>query len=249
MNDDEKTAKNPLGPTGERVMENVRHLREDVRRLSYRELSDRLTKIGRPIATLGLSRIEKGARRVDADDLVALAIALRVSPNRLLLSSSSDRRSETALTPTVDVDEGSAWDWADGKSIAVALLASTEPDGRGLMAAFQDFKQNARPAHEQGGESHSAAKSAADLLDRIQTLAGWMAEYERDRRRGRAEAPAYDYLGEFVERIELAMGRLQADVTELLSDARRLKSETTPAGTPRPEWFDLFVSDEKAAED
>ena len=61
------------------VIENLKQLR-DARRLTYRELADRLAAIGRPIPTLGLSRIEKGTRRVDADDLVALAIALGVNP-------------------------------------------------------------------------------------------------------------------------------------------------------------------------
>jgi hypothetical protein len=40
---------------------------------------------GRPILPSGLSKIEQGQRAVDVDDLVALAIALQVNPNALLL--------------------------------------------------------------------------------------------------------------------------------------------------------------------
>ena len=81
---DDTTARVPLGPVGRYVIENLTQLRE-ARRLTYRELADRLEELGRPIPTLGLSRIEKGTRRVDADDLVALAIALGVNPAALLL--------------------------------------------------------------------------------------------------------------------------------------------------------------------
>ncbi|MEV4708869.1 helix-turn-helix transcriptional regulator [Actinoplanes sp. NPDC049316] len=48
------------------------------RRMPYTELSTRLEAIGRPIPVLGLRRIEKGERRVDVDELAALARALGV---------------------------------------------------------------------------------------------------------------------------------------------------------------------------
>jgi len=54
--------------------------------MSYAELSRRLTEQGRPIAALGLRRIEAGERRVDADDLVALASVLEVDPGKMLAS-------------------------------------------------------------------------------------------------------------------------------------------------------------------
>jgi transcriptional regulator with XRE-family HTH domain len=46
--------------------------------------SDRLTRVGRPILPSGLSKIESGDRRVDVDDLVGIAAALGVMPDRLL---------------------------------------------------------------------------------------------------------------------------------------------------------------------
>jgi transcriptional regulator with XRE-family HTH domain len=76
--------KSDLGPIGINVTHTVRRFRE-ARRLGYAELSRKLADMGRDIPPLGLRRIESGERRVDADDLVALAVALDVSPLALLL--------------------------------------------------------------------------------------------------------------------------------------------------------------------
>jgi transcriptional regulator with XRE-family HTH domain len=63
--------------------------------LSYAQLSRLLTRWGRDIPTLGLRRIEAAERRVDVDDLVALALALEVSPITLLMRP--DAREETGI--------------------------------------------------------------------------------------------------------------------------------------------------------
>ena len=81
--------KSDLGPIGEHVTHTVRKFRK-ARGLSYAELSRRLADMGREIPSLGLRRIESGERRVDADDLVALALALDVTPLALLLPSPDD---------------------------------------------------------------------------------------------------------------------------------------------------------------
>jgi transcriptional regulator with XRE-family HTH domain len=73
-----------LGEVGLRVAANVKSLREDVHHFSVRELSARLADLGRPILPSGITKIEQGLRRVDADDLVALAAALETSPGRLM---------------------------------------------------------------------------------------------------------------------------------------------------------------------
>ncbi len=111
---DERTAKNPLGPTGETVRENVERLRT-ARRLTYKELAERLERNGRPIPVLGLSRIEKGARRVDADDLVALAHALGVNPSALLFPPADDEDESVAVSGAGRHPAAVVWDWADGK--------------------------------------------------------------------------------------------------------------------------------------
>lgn len=126
--------KNPLGPTGEQVRANIKRLREK-RGLSYRELSERLTAAGRPIPTLGLSRIEKGERRVDTDDLMALSIVLGVNPQAFLLPPTIHGESE--VTGAGSVRNESLWDWADGR----LLLRPVLDDG----SAYVDFQTHARP--------------------------------------------------------------------------------------------------------
>ena len=66
--------RNPLGPTGETLQANVIALRER-QNLTYAQLSRKLKAAGRAIPELGLRRIEGGDRRVDVDDLMALAAA------------------------------------------------------------------------------------------------------------------------------------------------------------------------------
>ncbi|WP_201408327.1 helix-turn-helix domain-containing protein [Mycobacterium paraintracellulare] len=80
--------RNPLGPTGETVRENVIALRER-KNLSYAQLSRKLKAAGRAIPELGLRRIEDGERRVDVDDLMALAEALEVWPIALLMPTTT----------------------------------------------------------------------------------------------------------------------------------------------------------------
>lgn len=70
---------NSNGPAGRHASEKVRELRI-MRRLGYAELSRKLKDFGRPIPALGLRRIESGERRIDIDDLIAIALALEVSP-------------------------------------------------------------------------------------------------------------------------------------------------------------------------
>lgn len=74
---------NTIGAAGKNVAANLRRLRED-RRLTTEGLSDVLREAGQPIAATGITKVEKLLRRVDVDDLVALAAALRVTPAQLL---------------------------------------------------------------------------------------------------------------------------------------------------------------------
>lgn len=128
--------KTTLGPTGETLRENVRRLRED-QRLTYVELSDRLSAAGRPIPVLGLRRIERGERRVDADDLVALAVVLGVNPSTLLLPYTVEGDAEVTGAGTVPAR--AAWGWADGLN-PVRLPDDGDPTG-----ALVDFSRAARP--------------------------------------------------------------------------------------------------------
>lgn len=78
-----------LGPTGETVRANIARIRDE-QRLTLRQLADRMSTGDRPLAHNTLSEIERGARRCDVDDLVAIAVALDVSPTALLRPASRD---------------------------------------------------------------------------------------------------------------------------------------------------------------
>lgn len=99
-----------MGPVGSTVAEQVRLHRERVG-MSYAELSRQLLKDGRIIPPLGLSRIEAGLRRVDADDLVSLAVALGVSPISLLLPAGTDQDAEVSVTSTRTAKAKRVWSW------------------------------------------------------------------------------------------------------------------------------------------
>ncbi|SFT96989.1 hypothetical protein SAMN05660657_04306 [Geodermatophilus amargosae] len=99
------------GPTAGRVAANLRRLRGS---LTLAQLSERLAEVGRPILPSGLSKIEQGARSVDVDDLVALAVVLGATPNALLLPPYGQEDSKVELTDSVVVSWHRAWVWATG---------------------------------------------------------------------------------------------------------------------------------------
>jgi transcriptional regulator with XRE-family HTH domain len=79
----------PIGGVGRNVIANIEQLRH-ARGLSFRGLSEHLGAIGRPILPSALHLLSHGKRRVDADDLVALAQVLGVSPADLLAPPSAE---------------------------------------------------------------------------------------------------------------------------------------------------------------
>jgi transcriptional regulator with XRE-family HTH domain len=115
--------RNPLAATGQTVRTNIRRLRE-ARSFGYAELARRLKATGRSIPELGLRRIEEGERRVDVDDLMALAAALEVSPSALLMPSTT-AGDETVATAVGDVAARRLWNWLTGEM----PLAGETPSG------------------------------------------------------------------------------------------------------------------------
>jgi transcriptional regulator with XRE-family HTH domain len=73
-----------IGLTGETVRANIKRLRRE-KEMTLRDLSDHTGRVVRPMAHNTISEIERGARRVDVDDLIALAEGLNVSPIALLM--------------------------------------------------------------------------------------------------------------------------------------------------------------------
>lgn len=104
------------GPTGQRVAENVWKLRAD-RGLTKTELAQMVTNLGRPMTLDVITKLEAGQRRVDTDDLMALALALRCTVNRLLLPAQADHGTKVPLTPLVTSPSAwRAWSWACGET-------------------------------------------------------------------------------------------------------------------------------------
>jgi transcriptional regulator with XRE-family HTH domain len=99
-----------LDATAETVSVNVKRLHTD-QNLGLRGLSNKLGEVGRPLGHSAVDQIEKGARRVDVDDLMALAAALDVSPATLLMPL-GDKDEPVAVTAhTAKLTCGRAWDW------------------------------------------------------------------------------------------------------------------------------------------
>jgi transcriptional regulator with XRE-family HTH domain len=119
----------------ETIARNLAELR-DRRRYSVRQLSERLKDLQHPILPSGVSKIENLERKVSAEDLVALALALDVSPTRLLLPS--EAVDEVELTPAVRAPWASAWSWATGQR---PLAADDEPVDAAAVTQFEQENQ------------------------------------------------------------------------------------------------------------
>jgi transcriptional regulator with XRE-family HTH domain len=142
---------NELQETGDRMATNLAEIRR-TKRLTTGALSERLTALGRPILPTGITKIEKGARRVDVDDLVALALALGVTPNRLLLPDTVPESllppgerpaGDVTLTPEVSVTAQAAWRWASGE--APLPVRMPWDDQNADSAQYREFQRVNRP--------------------------------------------------------------------------------------------------------
>ncbi|MET7619038.1 helix-turn-helix transcriptional regulator [Streptomyces sp. NPDC005408] len=127
------------GPTGKTVGENLARLRK-VRGLTTRQLSGLLERNGRHIPASGITRMEKAERQVTADELVALAAALRVNPSALLLPLNDDPATTVEITGVGTVSAEDAWDWMDGE-MPIEPIEPGDPSG-----AILQFQLYARPA-------------------------------------------------------------------------------------------------------
>ena len=76
------------GPLGRRVADTISAMRIQ-QRMTYEELSRKTADGGRRIPPLGLRRICDYSRRIDVDDLAALAEALHTTPAQLIDGSAA----------------------------------------------------------------------------------------------------------------------------------------------------------------
>ena len=77
------------------------------------ELAQRVSDLGVPLRVNSISRLENGTRVADVPELLALAVALDVAPNRLLLTADANDE-PVELTPNLSVAARWAWRWAAG---------------------------------------------------------------------------------------------------------------------------------------
>lgn len=134
------------GPTTKTVARNVARLRKSQgltrRDLEARTRTDPHDESSALVTVEMLRGIENSAdpapgktvRRVDADDLVALALALGVNPNALLLPPTVNGNTE--LTGRGEVPADYAWLWADGQR-----PLSLDPDDNEIL----EFLARTRP--------------------------------------------------------------------------------------------------------
>lgn len=135
------------GETGKRTAVNLAEVR-DSRHMSQAELAGRMIEIGRPMSASVVSKTEKQDRRIDVDDLVAFAVALDTTPNRLLLTGGVDERRDVELTSEVRLSEMAAWRWANGE----------EP----LPSAGDDSPARRLRYYEEGMPQHSVGSGASN---------------------------------------------------------------------------------------
>ncbi|MEV7441994.1 helix-turn-helix domain-containing protein [Streptomyces sp. NPDC091204] len=151
-----------LGPTSRAVADNLRRLRE-ARGLSLRALSADLKRRGHSLSADALNKIENGrtpeagteppkhVRRIDVDDLTALAAALDVNPNALLLPHRGTGSID--LTGTGEVAAKTVWEWAEGRH---PLRVPEGDDG----TANADFQRYARPLGIRSYDRTPASRAA-----------------------------------------------------------------------------------------
>lgn len=86
--------------------------------MSLQDLESQLAAVGRRISFSGLSKVERGERRVEVDDLMAIALCLDVPPNTLLLPAGAvdDIVEVTGLRASL----GLLWEWALAADVGVS---------------------------------------------------------------------------------------------------------------------------------
>jgi transcriptional regulator with XRE-family HTH domain len=245
--------------TGERVAANVAALRQE-RGLTTRALEKRLTELGHKIGHTSITKIEQNKRSVSVEDLVALALALGVNTNRLLMSARADA-ADVQLTPAVAPAAFQAWAWADGNQPLLAA-AYGGPDTRWSEVMY-DFHHHARPVDKRVREAHEAMRAAREVITRIDTLLTYLIEtgqgvlQYRDKdgsnptpveprgfARARDVADVMSKLdGDPITALQRARDRMNAEIEQLLRAAGRTAQPWTP---PSLDDLDLSPGDRSA---
>lgn len=116
------------GPTAKTVADNIALLRER-QQITFTRLSERLGKIGWPLTPAAVRRVENCERRVTVDDLVAFAVALKVSPATLLMPHVDTASRAELVTVTgnhphhaVPAPAQDVWEWLTAQKFVLRTL-------------------------------------------------------------------------------------------------------------------------------
>jgi transcriptional regulator with XRE-family HTH domain len=175
-----------IAAVGSRVAENLEHLRAE-RRLSQTDLSALLKRLGRQMSAYSISKIETTDRRIDVDDLVALAVALDTTPNRLLLPAAARETDDVELTPEVRTSAVDAWRWAAGEEpLPIGVLPPTcqeaVRDDHGRATFRRENQPHMRPEVHIGSnlQQHSDLMRSIEAIVRLAQIRGVpLAELDR----------------------------------------------------------------------
>jgi hypothetical protein len=164
-----------MAPITTMMMSNFRvssmRFQKAVQRSNSPALSERLqSAAGWSINAVGIRRIEDKERRVTPDDLVALALALGVSPITLLMPDVSERKSLVAVTGVQGRQPAyRVWDWLRAEEPLAGGRGQTwlqfcdaswpEWEGHRLVEKLEE-KKRAQGAHLKA--RRASKKAAAD---------------------------------------------------------------------------------------
>lgn len=208
-------ASNPVvaGPTAQRVAKNIERVRR-ARGLNQRELSGLLAEYGRPMLTTVVSKIERGDRRVDVDDLIAFALALNVSPLTLLMPPDWGTQ-PVELTPETTLSSQAAWLWAQGDAPAVDFplesrrIRATEEQRAAYARKWEQYQALTHPPERRAMTQYidRALSMLKVELDRLVIVASVADEVDED---------VFDRQTSLVD---TWLGRLQSEVQTLVAQA------------------------------
>lgn len=131
----------------EYVGANVRELREGLD-LDLVDLSAQLETLGVRLGKNALSKLETGGRNITTDELVALAVALGVTPNRILLGDAEDiSQQQVCIAHKWTLTLLEAWKWIQGEKLPVDDANDSGVIRTADLRANTEFRRRSTP-HE-----------------------------------------------------------------------------------------------------
>jgi hypothetical protein len=179
-----------------------------------------MDELGQPVPASGITRIEKGDRRVDVDDLIAFALALNVSPNALLLPARWDN-DPVELTPNKSLSSRTAWLWAEGRAPAndygvspaeIVVTNDSDEDEAAVEAEYwaqrEAYESLTHPPERRRSARHSANRAAKSASTAVDSLVSAVVDGDKEAagRRLKAAKLQLQQLENEIAQIELGLG-------------------------------------------